>query len=122
MALLQIQPLTASLLESRSYPENLCNKTTYIDALKNYRYRLDEVENGLCVLTDEHVNVPFRDLVGDGPGTDTPDGMMLYANSRTEFERHKVYDDDSLQTRLGEASKLHPNPASLRPEPKCRFM
>lgn len=44
------------------------HKTIYLDALKTYRLRLDEIENKLFVAKDDDVNVPFRDLIGLGPG------------------------------------------------------
>ena len=63
----QMQSLTASIRESGSYPENLIHRTIYLDALKNYKTNLDEMETKLFVSKEDDVNVPFRDLVGDGP-------------------------------------------------------
>ena len=63
----QMQSLTASIRESGSYPENLIHRTIYLDALKNYRTSLDEMERKLFVSDDDDVNVPFRDLIDYGP-------------------------------------------------------
>ena len=63
-----LDPLTASIRESGNYPQNLVHKTIYLDALNTYRTRLDEIEQQVFVSRDDDVNVPFRDLIGRGPG------------------------------------------------------
>ena len=58
------------------------------------------------------------------------DQVILYFHARLlflhlyfiAFDKHKVHDDDSLQVRLGEASKNVPNPSVIRQDPRCRFM
>ena len=57
----------SSIRDLASYPENLVRKSTYPDALKNYRRRLEEIEKKLFVAKEADVNVPFRDLIGNGP-------------------------------------------------------
>ena len=65
----QLPPwFTSSIRDSGSYPENLEYKSTYPGALKTYKTRLDEIEKKLFVTRDVDVNVPFRDLIGTGPG------------------------------------------------------
>lgn len=44
------------------------HKSTYPDALKTYKTRLDDIEKKLFVTRDDDVNVPFRDLIDTGPG------------------------------------------------------
>ena len=59
---------TNSIGDLGSYPENLVHKSTYPDALKTYKTRLDDIEKKLFVARDNDVNVPFRDLISTGPG------------------------------------------------------
>ena len=60
--------LTPSIRDTGSYPENLVHKSTYPGALKAYKAQLDDIEKKLFVTRDNDVNVPFRDLIGTGPG------------------------------------------------------
>lgn len=65
----QLPPwFTSSIRDLGSYPENLVHKSTYPGALKTYNTRLDDIEVKLFVTRDDDVNVPFRDLIGTGPG------------------------------------------------------
>lgn len=65
----QLPPwFTSSIRDLGSYPENLVHKSTYPDALKTYKTRLDDIEKKLFVTRDDDVNVPFRDLIDTGPG------------------------------------------------------
>ena len=59
---------TNSIGDLASYPENLAHKSTYPDALKTYKTRLNDIEKRLFVARDNDVNVPFRDLISTGPG------------------------------------------------------
>ena len=58
---------TNSIGDSGSYPENLVYKSTYPDALKTYKTRLDDIGKKLFVARDDDVNVPFRDFISTGP-------------------------------------------------------
>ena len=58
---------TSSIRDLASYPENLVHKSTYPDALKTYRTRLDDIEKKLFVSWEADANVPFRDLIAIGP-------------------------------------------------------
>ena len=59
---------TSSIGNLGTYPENLVHKSTYPGALKTYKTQLDDIEKRLFVTKDADVNVPFRDLIGTGPG------------------------------------------------------
>ena len=75
----QLQPLTASIRDLATYPENLVHKTIYPDALKTYKYNLDDIEKSVFVSNDDDVNVPFRDLIDSGQGTSGPGPYTLAA-------------------------------------------
>ena len=66
-----LQTFTASIRASGDYPENLLQRTIYLDALKTYKSQLDEIERKLFVTRDDDVNVPFRDLIDLAPGKHT---------------------------------------------------
>ena len=118
----QLQPFTASIRGSVNYPENLVQRTTYLDVLKTYKTRLDSIAGELCVVEDHNVNVPFRDLIACGPGMHLPSSRIIITDGFLAFERHKVHDDDSLQLRLGEASRTHPDSSKIQQDPRCRLM
>ena len=65
------QRFIISIKDLANYPENLVRKSTYPDALRSYKTRLDEIEKKLFVAKEADVNVPFRDLIGIGPGCST---------------------------------------------------
>ena len=79
----QLPPwFTSSIGDLASYPENLVHKSTYPGALTSYRGRLDEIGTKLFVVKEDYVNVPFRDLIGDGPGYSISSGLDWWKVSK----------------------------------------
>ena len=46
-----------------SYPTRLIYKTTYPTELQNYKARLDQASDNLCIRDEKRIDVGFRDWV-----------------------------------------------------------
>jgi hypothetical protein len=100
------------------YPENLRNtgSTAYRFVLEAYKKRFDDVEQRLCLATDEigdHFEVPIRDLA-------TATGEAL--------SKKNIHSQDGLEQWLGISTTVDPTaPGKLqvlaeKKDPKSRFM
>lgn len=133
-----------------SYPTRLIYRTTYPSELQNYKDRLDQTSDTLCIQDEKRVDVGFRDwvpanskgefhelamllllkvFIGSNLNANDPhvlkradgDMVLIASNLKSKSEIKKWLGDNSI---LGPGSQRQQTatPTVTKPDPKCRFM
>lgn len=117
-----------------SYPTRLIYRTTYPSELQNYKDRLDQTSDTLCIQDEKRVDVGFRDWVpanskGSNLNVNGPhvlkradgDMVLIASNLKSKSEIKKWLGDNSIPG-PGSQRQQTATPTVTKPDPKCRFI